>query len=89
MTCVAGLILLAIGSGIGYQLGQTKGQKTGYDTGYQKAITDTMDTQEAVTKKATDAAAKSANPFQASNPLEGVTANPFEDAIKKLNPFAL
>lgn len=82
--CAAGLLFLIIGFGIGYQIGRTKGQ----NAGYQKAIVDTKATQEALAKKATDEAAKAANPFQAKNPLEGVTANPFEEVVKKLNPFA-
>ena len=43
--------------------------------------------QEEVAKKAGEAAAKAANPFQAVNPLGTVEANPFEKAKKVLNPF--
>ncbi len=60
----------------------------GYSNGYAKAIADAKTTQEELAKKATDEAAKAANPFQATNPLEGVTANPFEKAAQKLNPFS-
>lgn len=38
-------------------------------------------------QKASEEAAKAANPFQVSNPLEGVNTNPLEEVRKKLNPF--
>ena len=60
----------------------------GYDIGYEKAVADAKTAQEGLAKKASDDAAKAANPFQAVNPLEGVTVNPFEEAAQKLNPFS-
>lgn len=63
------------------------GSSTGYEKGYAQAQTDVKSLQEESAKKAADAAAKSANPFQAVNPLEGVEANPFEKVKKVLNPF--
>lgn len=78
-TTVASLLALAVGAGVGYWFGNT--------TGYEKGQEDFRATQEALAKKATEKAAKEANPFQAVNPLEGVNTNPFEDAQKALNPF--
>ena len=60
----------------------------GYDKGYEKAVADAKANQEELAQKANDEAAKAANPFQAVNPLEGVTVNPFEEAAQKLNPFS-
>lgn len=74
------VVALVVGAGVGYYVGSS--------TGYQKAIAEAKATQEEVAKKATEGAAKAVNPFQTKNPLEGVTANPFENAAKKLNPFA-
>ncbi len=89
---VVGAAALIVGLGLGYWFGAAqgslKGEKVGYDSGYQKALADTKATQEAVARNATDAAAKAANPFQKQNPLQGVTANPFQQAAQKLNPFA-
>lgn len=81
---VVGAVLLVVGLGLGYWLGSFQA----YDRGYEKAIADAQGTQEAVAAKAGEQAAKAANPFQTTNPLEGVTANPFDEAKKKLNPFA-
>lgn len=80
VAAIAVIIGLAGGSFFGY----TQGQKAGYE----KAVADTKAVQEEVAKKAGEEAVKAANPFQATNPLEGITANPFQDAAKKLNPFA-
>jgi len=63
------------------------GRSNGYATGYAQAQTDAIALQAEAAKKATKDAAKSANPFQAVNPLEGVEANPFEKVKKVLNPF--
>lgn len=60
----------------------------GSKAGYAQAEADIKASQEALAQKAGEQAAKEANPFQAVNPLQGVTANPFEEAAKKLNPFA-
>lgn len=72
---------------VGGLAGNWYGGKNGYQRGYQKAEADIKAIGEAAAKKATDEAAKAANPFQAVNPLEGVEANPFEKAKKVLNPF--
>ncbi len=77
---IAILITAVIGLGGGYLLGQK--------IGYANAIADAKALKEEVVKKAAEDVAKATNPFQATNPLEGVTANPFQDAAKKLNPFA-
>ncbi|MBI2049920.1 MAG: hypothetical protein HYT35_00480 [Candidatus Staskawiczbacteria bacterium] len=63
------------------------GQKIGYDSGYQKAQADIKAQQEALAKKATEEAAKAANPFKtADNPLQNV-ADPLEKTKNILNPF--
>jgi hypothetical protein len=82
---VVGAVFLVVGLGVGYWLGSFQA----YDRGYEKAIADAQGTQEAAVTQAAEEAARAANPFsQATNPLEGVTANPFDEAKKKLNPFA-
>jgi hypothetical protein len=63
------------------------GRSNGYTTGYAKARADIQALQEEAARKTVEEAAKSANPFQAVNPLEGVEANPFEKVKKVLNPF--
>ena len=63
------------------------GRAGGYNNGYAKAKSDIQSVQEEAARKAAEEAAKSANPFQAVNPLEGVEANPFEKVKKTLNPF--
>lgn len=68
----------------GLLLGYMQGQKVGYT----KAVADAQAAKDEAVKKAGEDVAKATNPFQATNPLEGVTANPFQDAAKKLNPFA-
>lgn len=80
---VIGAVLLVVGLGLGYWIGSGAYQK-----GYDKAVADAKAAQEEAAQKAGEEAAKAANPFQAANPLEGVTANPFEKAKKALNPFA-
>lgn len=63
------------------------GRKVGYDSGYQKAQADVKAQQEALAKKATEDAAKAANPFKAAdNPLQNV-ADPLEKTKNILNPF--
>jgi len=81
---IVGVVFVLVGLGLGYFWGG----KNGYDQGYQKATADIQATQAEVAEKAAGEAAKVANPFQSTNPLEGVSANPFKDAAKKLNPFA-
>lgn len=63
------------------------GRSGGYAAGYSRAQADAKALQEEAARKAAEEAAKSANPFQAVNPLEGVEANPFEKVKKVLNPF--
>lgn len=63
------------------------GRSGGYSVGYAQAQIDANALQEESARKAAEEAAKSANPFQAVNPLEGVEANPFEKVKKVLNPF--
>ena len=55
--------------------------------GYSRSQVDVKKAQETAGQKAADDAAKAANPFKATNPLEGVESNPFEEATKVLNPF--
>jgi len=74
--------VLIVGGGA-YWFGNT----SGYQGGYAQAQADALSLQEESAKKAAGDAAKSANPFQAVNPLEGVEANPFEKVKKVLNPF--
>lgn len=59
----------------------------GHDRGYKAAEADVKAVQAEAAKKASEEAAKAANPFQAINPLAEVEANPFEKAKKVLNPF--
>lgn len=63
------------------------GRSGGYTAGYAQAQTDATALQDETVRKAAADAAKSTNPFQAVNPLEGVEANPFEKVKKVLNPF--
>jgi len=63
------------------------GRSDGYTAGYAQAQADATALQEESVRKAVADAAKSTNPFQAVNPLEGVEANPFEKVKKVLNPF--
>lgn len=88
---VIGVILLIVGLGVGYFIGQGTGYKSGYqkgdNEGYKRAETDIKKLEEEAAKRATGEAARAANPFQVTNPLEGVEANPFQKAKKVLNPF--
>lgn len=77
------IVIAVILIGVAFWLGRLNG----YSTGYSKAQTDAKALQEESVRKAAEEAAKSANPFQAVNPLEGVEANPFEKVKKVLNPF--
>lgn len=76
---VIAVVVLVIGLAAGYFYGQQKG--------YQKAESDIKKLDEVAAKKATEDAAKAANPFQTVNPLQGVEANPFQKVKKVLNPF--
>jgi len=80
-------LALVVGLGLGYWFGGSRAYTSGYDQGYQKAVGDAQATQQAAGARAAQEAAAAANPFQAANPLEGVTANPFERAKQILNPF--
>lgn len=55
--------------------------------GYSRSQAEVKKTQEVAAQKAAEDAAAAANPFKATNPLEGVESNPFEQAKKALNPF--
>lgn len=77
------IIAVIILAGLAFWLGRSGG----YSAGYAQAQADVKALQEESARKATEDAAKSANPFQAVNPLEGVEANPFEKVKKVLNPF--
>ncbi|MBI3459218.1 hypothetical protein HY061_03090 [Candidatus Azambacteria bacterium] len=82
------VVALVVGFIAGSSYGNKQGNKTGYKVGYDKAIADAKVTQGVLAKKASESAASTANPFKVTNPLDGVQANPFEEAAKKLNPFA-
>ena len=89
IVAVAVLILgLAGGYIYGKEVGYNTGYKKGDTAGYQKGQDDAQKLQEELARKAAEEAAKSANPFQIVNPLQDITANPFDDAKKALNPFA-
>jgi len=77
------VVVVSVLAGLAFWLGRSGG----YTAGYAQAQTDATALQEETIRKATEDAAKSANPFQAVNPLEGVEANPFEKVKKVLNPF--
>ncbi|TAN58307.1 hypothetical protein EPN15_01470 [Patescibacteria group bacterium] len=79
-----GIIFLIVGFVVGYWYGGS----ASYDKGYNSAIAEIKAQQEEAAKKASEEAAKTANPFQVNNPLEGVETNPFDKAKKILNPFA-
>ena len=55
--------------------------------GYARSQAEVKKAQGIAGQKAAEDAAKAANPFKVANPLEGVDANPFEEAKKVLNPF--
>ena len=55
--------------------------------GYSRSQAEVKKAQDIAGQKAADDAADAANPFKATNPLEGVDSNPFERAKKVLNPF--
>jgi len=63
------------------------GYFVGRSNGYESAQADFKKAQEEAAANAAEQAAKSANPFQQVNPVEGVKSNPFADAKKSLNPF--
>lgn len=79
---VAVVAVIVVGAGA-FWFGNT----SGYENGYAQAQNDAKALQEEAAQKAATDAAKSANPFAAVNPLEGVEANPFDKVKKVLNPF--
>ena len=79
---VLAIVIILAGVGI-YKYGSS----AGYSAGYAKAQADIQNIQQEAARKAAEEAAKSANPFQAVNPLKGVEANPFEMVINVLIPF--
>jgi hypothetical protein len=72
------VIVVAVGV-LGYWAGDWQG--------YSRSQAEVKKAQEVAGQKAAEDAAKAANPFKVDNPLEGVEANPFEEAKKVLNPF--
>ena len=85
---MVGVCALVIGVALGYMAASSSVYNGAYKAGYDKAVADSQATQAEIAKNAADEAAKAANPFQTTNPLEGVETNPFEETAKKLNPFA-
>ena len=78
---------LIVGILLGYGFGNKSGYAQGDDTGYKRAQAEIRSLEQGAEKKATQEAARAANPFQAVNPLQAVDANPFQKAKKVLNPF--
>ena len=89
---IIAVVVLILGLAGGYIYGKEVGYNSGYKKGdvigYQKGQDDAKKLQEELARKAAEEAAKKANPFQFVNPLQDITANPFEDAKNALNPFA-
>ena len=73
------IVLLVVGAIGGYWYGSSKS----YDKGYQAAVTDVKATNRKCRPTKRRKKYQSTNPFQVSNPLEGVKANPF-DKVKTL-----
>ena len=76
-------LVVAVGVGV-FLYGNKKTENSSQEQVSQNQL---VNIQEDASQKALEEAAKAANPFQNSNPLEGVKTNPFEDVRKKLNPF--
>ena len=72
------VVAIAVGA-LGYWVGDRMG--------YSRSQAEVKKAQELAGQKAAEDAADAANPFKATNPLEGVESNPFEEAKKVLNPF--
>lgn len=68
-------------------LGGVGGYYYGTEAGYKKAEQDIAKLQQEAGKKAAAEAAKSANPFQAENPLAGVETNALKITQDTLNPW--
>ena len=81
----AKFVVLAVG--VALVIGLVLGYWSGNRLGYERAKADIQATRDAVAQKAVDDASKTANPFKSANPLEDVSANPFENANKALIPF--
>ena len=84
---VAVVVSLVIGGAAGFFYGNDAGYKKGDSAGYKRAEADVKNLQGEAARKSTEEAARAANPFGSSNPLEGVEANPFEKTKQVLNPF--
>ena len=72
------IVIIAVGA-LSYWIGDRMG--------YSRSQVEVKKAQEVAGQKAAEDAANAANPFKATNPLEGVDSNPFEQAKKVLNPF--
>ena len=72
------IVVVAVGV-LGYWVGDR--------IGYARSQTEVKKAQELAAQKAAEDAADAANPFKATNPLEGVESNPFDQAKKAINPF--
>lgn len=77
------VLAVVVSAGLAFWLGRSGG----YAAGYSQAQADAKALQEEAARKSAEDTAKSVNPFQAVNPLEGVESNPFEKVKKVLNPF--
>ena len=88
---IISFVALIIGVVAGYSYGKGAGYTHGYtqgdSAGFARAQDEAKKLQEVAGQKATEEAAKAANPFQTANPLQSVETNPFEKAKKVLNPF--
>mgnify|MGYP001578515675 CR=1 FL=1 len=80
------VVLLVVVLGGAYWYGSAQ-YKKGVEDGKTAAQADIEAQQKDYAAKAGDDAAKAANPFKVANPLEGFSANPFEEAKNTLNPF--
>lgn len=85
LTLVLLIVAVGIVVGMGAYIYSTRQNST--TTTQEQTINELTDIQNEAFQKASDEAVKAANPFQVSNPLEGVNTNPFEEVRKKLNPF--
>lgn len=72
------MVIIAVGA-LAYWVGDRMG--------HSRSQAEVKKAQELAGQKAAEDAANASNPFKATNPLEGVDSNPFEQAKKVLNPF--
>ncbi|MDP3794547.1 MAG: hypothetical protein Q8R13_01300 [bacterium] len=84
---IIAVVALAVGAGGGYYYGAKVGYEKGDVAGYERAGADLSKVREEAARKAAEEAAKTANPFQAVNPLEGIETDPFVKTKQVLNPF--